>query len=222
MEAKRAAAEKAAEYVRDGMIVGLGTGSTAYWVIQKLGEMTKNGLSMKAVATSTPSELLAEELGITLVRLSEIDEIDLTIDGADEIDGEWNLIKGGGGALLREKIIASASKELIIIADESKVVQQLGRFPLPIEIVQFGHELTLRKLASYGCIPRLRMQGEEPFVTDNGNYIVDCEFGKIDQPRELHTELNMIPGVVENGMFINLASKVIIGALDGSVKELVR
>ncbi|AZN41250.1 ribose-5-phosphate isomerase RpiA [Paenibacillus albus] len=221
-EAKRAAAEKAAEYVHDGMIVGLGTGSTAYWVIQKLGERMKNGLKIKAVATSNQSELLAKELEIPFVPLSEIGEIDLTIDGADEVDDEWNLIKGGGGALLREKIIATASKELIIIADESKVVKKLGQFPLPVEIVQFGYELTLCKLASYGCITHLRMQEEERFITDNGNYIVDCAFGQIERASDLHAALNMIPGVVENGLFINLATKVIIGANDGSIKELDR
>ncbi|REE89033.1 ribose-5-phosphate isomerase [Paenibacillus taihuensis] len=220
--AKRAASEKAAQYVRDGMVVGLGTGSTAYWAIQKLGEMTKNGLQIKAVATSNQSEALAKELQIPLIAFTDIDGIDVTIDGADEVDDEWNLIKGGGGALLREKIIASASKELIVVADEGKKVEQLGKFHLPVEIVQFGYELTLRKLASYGCIPHLRMSGEKRFITDNGNFIVDCEFGRIEQPSELHVALNMIPGVVENGLFIHLATKVIVGFGDGSVRELGR
>ena len=142
MEAKRLAGEKAAEYVKDGMIVGLGTGSTAYYAIQKIGELVKQGLKIKAVATSTSSEQLARELGINLVTFAEVDSIDLTIDGADEVDPHWNLIKGGGGALLREKIVAAASKQLIVIVDESKVVAQLGKFPLPVEVVPFGFEQT--------------------------------------------------------------------------------
>jgi ribose 5-phosphate isomerase A len=220
MESKIAAAEKATEYVRDGMIIGLGTGSTAYWAIQKLGAKVKDGLSIKAVATSINSENLAKELGIPLISISEIEEIDITIDGADEVDDEWNLIKGGGGALLREKIIASFSKELIIIIDESKKVNRLGKFPLPIEIVRFGNEITQKKLRKLGCVPKIRTIDNKPFITDNGNYIVDCDFGMIEQPRELHTVINMIPGVVDNGLFIKIATKVIVGFQDGSVKEI--
>lgn len=175
MEAKRVAAEKAVEYVADGMTVGLGTGSTTAYAIHKLGEMVKQGLKIKAVATSTRSETLAKELGIQLVAFADIDQIDLTIDGADEVDPEWNLIKGGGGALLREKIVAAASRRLIIIVDESKVVQRLGLFPLPVEVVPFGWELTMRKLADLGYNPRLRTENGKPYVTDNGNYILTAE-----------------------------------------------
>ena len=146
MESKRMAAEKAVEYVRDGMTVGLGTGSTAYWAIRKIGERVKEGLTIKAAATSVSSEKLARELGIPLIPFAEIEAIDLTIDGADEVDGDWNLIKGGGGALLREKIVAAASKTFIVVVDESKPVSRLGAFPLPVELVPFGHEMTLRKL----------------------------------------------------------------------------
>ncbi|TVY03972.1 ribose-5-phosphate isomerase RpiA [Paenibacillus cremeus] len=220
MESKRVAAEKAVEYIRDGMVVGLGTGSTAYWAIQKLGKKIKGGLSIKAVATSINSENLAKELGIPLISISEAEEMDITIDGADEVDNEWNLIKGGGGALLREKIVASFSKELIIVVDESKKVSRLGKYPLPVEIVKFGHELTQKKLGKLGCIPKLRVVDNNPFITDNGNYIIDCDFGSIDQPKDLHSVINMIPGVVDNGLFIKIATKVIVGYRDGSILEL--
>jgi ribose 5-phosphate isomerase A len=221
MDAKRAAAERAAEYVRDGMIVGLGTGSTAYWAIQKLGMRVKEGLRIRAVATSLHSESLAKELGIPLGSFSEIEGIDVTIDGADEVDGEWNLIKGGGGALLREKIVAAASRELIIVIDESKLVNRLGTFRLPVEIVPFGHEMTQRKLGLLGCVPQLRLLDNEPFLTDNGHFIVDCDFGTIERPEKLHAEINRIPGVVDNGLFLNLATKVIVGYPDGTARELL-
>ncbi|SDN70817.1 ribose-5-phosphate isomerase [Paenibacillus sp. yr247] len=220
MESKRAAAEKAVEYIQDGMIVGLGTGSTAYWAIQEIGKKINSGLHIKAVATSIHSENLAKELGIHLIPFSEIEEIDVTIDGADEVDDEWNLIKGGGGALLREKIVASSSKQLIIVIDESKIVNRLGNFPLPVEIVKFGYEITLRKLSALGCTPKLRIFENNPFTTDNGNYIIDCDFRSIEQPRELHDEINRITGVVDNGLFVNMAAKVIVGYQDGFVKEL--
>lgn len=192
MESKKAAAERAAEYIIDGMTVGLGTGSTAYWAIQKIGQKVKEGLKIRAIATSKESEQMAVQLGIDLVPFSEIEVIDITIDGADEVDHAWNLIKGGGGALLREKIVASMSKQLIIIVDESKLVYGLGAFPLPVEIVIFGFEMTMKKLEQLGCNPALRMQNNEPFITDNGNYIVDCDFGRIDHPRDLHHSINLI------------------------------
>jgi ribose 5-phosphate isomerase A len=222
MESKKIAAEKAVEFVKDGMIVGLGTGSTAYFAIQKLGQRVKEGLSIKAIATSNQSEELAIELGISLLPFAEIETIDLTIDGADEVDEEWNLIKGGGGALLREKIVASASKQLIIIVDESKLARRLGAFPLPVEIVQFGHELTIKKLRKLGADPVLRQAGHQPYLTDNGNFIVDCHFGQIAQANELHQTLNLIPGVVDNGLFIGMATHVIVGYQDGTVQELLK
>ena len=222
MEAKRLAGEKAAEYVKDGMIVGLGTGSTAYYAIQKIGELVKQGLKIKAIATSTSSEQLARELGINLVTFAEVDSIDLTIDGADEVDPHWNLIKGGGGALLREKIVAAASKQLIVIVDESKVVAQLGKFPLPVEVVPFGFEQTQRKLAELGCEPQMRMIDNQPYLTDNGNYIFDCHFNEIKDPEALHDRINQIVGVVDNGLFIGYTSKVIVGSSDQTVTELTR
>src|SRR5690606_35378029 len=159
MEAKRIAAERAVDYIHDEMIVGLGTGSTAYWAIQKLGSKIQEGLNIKAIATSIQSEDLAKKLGIPLIPLSEINEIDITIDGADEVDPNFNLIKGGGGALLREKIIADTSKQFIVVVDEGKLVNHLGAFPLPIEIVKFGYELTIKKLQMLKCEPNLRKNG---------------------------------------------------------------
>lgn len=220
MESKRIAAERAVEYISDDMVVGLGTGSTAYWAIQKIGIKVKNGLKIRAVATSVHSENLAKELGIHLIPFSEIDEIDITIDGADEVDNEFQLIKGGGGALLREKIVAAASKKLIIVVDESKLVITLGEFPLPIEIVKFGYELTIRKLSKLGCKVMLRMNDDIAYETDNGNYIVDCTFGSIENPLELHNIINLIPGVVDNGLFVNMTRNVIVGYKDGTIKEL--
>lgn len=222
MDRKRLAAEKAVGYVRDGMMVGLGTGSTAYWAIRELGRRVKEGLSIRAIATSKQSEAHARRLGIPIVSFSDFESIDITIDGADEIDDRLQVIKGGGGALLREKIVASASNELIIIVDDEKPVNQLGSFPLPVEVVPFGSELTLRRLQALGCRPVLRQQEDAPFMTDNGNYTVDCHFGLIGNPVELHAEINAIVGVVDNGLFLNMASRVIIGRADGTVTERLR
>jgi len=220
MESKRLAAEKAVEFIKDGMVVGLGTGSTAYWAIQKIGQKVKEGLSIKAIATSNASDELARELGITMLPFAEIEQIDMTIDGADEVNNEWHLIKGGGGALLREKIVAASSKQLIIVVDESKHVSQLGRFPLPVEIVPFGYEMTLTKLQKLGANATVRTKENQIFVTDNGNYIVDCHFGIITQPQELEHTLNLIPGVVDNGLFIGMATAIIVGYSNGTVKQL--
>lgn len=216
---KRLAAEKAAGYLKDGMIVGLGTGSTAYWAIREIGRLVKEGLSIQAIATSKPSEAHARRLGIPLATFKDVDHIDITIDGADEVDTQLQVIKGGGGALLREKIVASATKELIIIVDDDKLVDQLGRFPLPVEIVPFGSERTLRQLDALGCNPELRMHEDTPFVTDNGNYTADCRLGQIEKPYELHEAINRIVGVVDNGLFLDMTHRVIIGCSDGTVNE---
>lgn len=215
---KQLAAEKAVEYVQDGMKVGLGTGSTAYWAIRKLGELVQQGLKITAVATSRASEDQARELGIPLVAFGDIDSLDLTIDGADELDGELQLIKGGGGALLREKIVAMGSKRMIVVADESKVVETLGKFPLPVEIVPFAWEWTVAKLAKLGCKPELRRSGGELYKTDNGNYIVDCRFEAIASAPELALALQGISGVVDHGLFIGIASMAIIAKQDGSIE----
>lgn len=220
MEAKRIAAERAVDYIHNGMIVGLGTGSTAYWAIQKLGSKVQNGLNIRAIATSSQSEELASKLGIQLISFSEIDEIDITIDGADEVNGDFCLIKGGGGALLREKIVAAATKEFIIVIDESKLVKNLGKFPLPIEIVKFGFEATIKKLYRLGCEPLIRKIEDKMYVTDNGNYIVDCNFSNIEDPENLHNKINLIPGVIDNGLFVDMTKKVIVGYQNGEVKEI--
>ncbi|OZQ97649.1 ribose 5-phosphate isomerase A [Paenibacillus sp. VTT E-133291] len=215
---KQLAAEKAVEYVEDGMKVGLGTGSTAYWAIRKLGERVSEGLKITAVATSRASEEQARELGIPLVAFGDIDSLDLTIDGADELDSSLQLIKGGGGALLREKIVASNSTRMIVIADEGKVVNTLGKFPLPVEIVPFAWEWTVAELAKLGCQPELRRSGEELYKTDNGNYIADCRFEAIEAAPKLALTIQNIPGVVDHGLFIGIAAMAIVGKLDGSIE----
>ncbi len=221
MNAKKIAAEHAVTLVESGMVVGLGTGSTAYWAIEKIGERVKSGkLKIRAIATSNRSEEQALSLGIPIITFADIDQIDITIDGADEADHALNLIKGGGGALLREKIVASNSRKMIVIADERKLVRHLGKFPLPVETNIFGWEKTFQRLESLGCIPTLRMEGERPYITDNNNYIIDCSFGEISDPPALHDRINAIVGVVENGLFIGLASKLIAGCDDGQVKIL--
>jgi ribose 5-phosphate isomerase A len=220
MNPKKLAAEKAVQFIKDGMIVGLGTGSTTYWAIQRIGERVQEGLMIKAVASSKSSEALASQLGIPLAAFSEINGIDVTIDGADEADQEFNLIKGGGGALLREKILAANSDKFIVIIDESKSVTKLGKFPLPVEIVLFASELTIRKLESLHCQPIIRLKGDKPFITDNGNIIVDCHFNEIINPAALHEEINSIPGVIDNGLFIKMTSTIIIGNENGTTRLL--
>ncbi|MDG0811937.1 ribose-5-phosphate isomerase RpiA [Cohnella rhizosphaerae] len=225
VDPKRLAGEEAVKLVEDGMLVGLGTGSTAYWAIVDIGRRVKEGLKITAVPTSIRSEELAVSLGIPLVPLDDVPPggIDLTIDGADEADGELNLIKGGGGALLREKIIAAHSKRLVIVADASKEVETLGTFPLPVEIVPFGFKLTMGRLEALGGHPSLRLiQGEEPYVTDNGNYIADCRFGVIADAAALETTLNLLPGVVENGLFVGMAERLILGREDGTLSVRAR
>ncbi|MFF2483104.1 ribose-5-phosphate isomerase RpiA [Paenibacillus sp. NPDC058071] len=222
MDTKKMAAERAVDEIADGMIVGLGTGSTAYWAIQKIGERVKEGLRIQAVATSIRSEQQARELGIPFIAFGDVKEIDVTIDGADELDRQLRLIKGGGGALLREKIVAAASRKLIVVADSGKLVDKLGGYPLPIEIVPFAHEWTMNRLQRLGCLPALRRrENGEFYLTDNGNYIADCAFGRIDDPAQLHDAINRIVGVVDNGLFIGMASVAFIGYPDGTVQRLL-
>ncbi|GGG72771.1 ribose-5-phosphate isomerase RpiA [Paenibacillus radicis (ex Gao et al. 2016)] len=220
MDAKRLAGERAADYVEDGMAVGLGTGSTVYWTLMKLGERIKDGLHIKGIATSKATEKLAAELGIPLTDFAEVEQLDLAIDGADEFDARLQLIKGGGGALLREKLVAANAKRFIVVADDSKAVTNLGKFPLPVEVVQFGWEATRRQLEKLGCSTQLRMKEQAPFISDNGNYIIDCQFEAItDDAVKLNEQMNRIPGVVENGLFVNMADLVIVGGRDGVVTE---
>jgi ribose 5-phosphate isomerase A len=216
MNAKQTAALKAVEFVEDDMVVGLGTGSTAYWVIQRLGQRVKEGLRIRAIATSVRSETLARELNIPIISFANVQSIDLAIDGADEADPANNLVKGGGGSLLREKIVAAASRTFIVVVDESKLVSQLGAFPLPVEVVPFGWEATAKACAGLGCTPARRMADGQPFVSDNGNYILDCAFGTIAAPETLARRLNAIPGVVEHGLFLGMVSKLVIGRPDGT------
>ncbi|MGB8000309.1 MAG: ribose-5-phosphate isomerase RpiA [Anaerobacillus sp.] len=211
MNEKKLAGEKAASYVQDGMTVGLGTGSTVYWTILEIANMVKSGMSIKGIPTSKTTETLAKENGIPLISLEDVTSIDLTIDGADELNEDLTLIKGGGGALLREKIIAYHSTHMIVVADSSKYVQEIGKFPLPIEIAPFGSTKTIDTLKELGCQAAIRKENDSLFVTDNGNYIVDCSFGKIHFPSTLHDSINHIPGVVDNGLFIGYAQKALIG-----------
>ena len=217
---KKIAGERAAEYVAHDMIVGLGTGSTAYFAIVRLAERIRDeGLRIRCIATSERSAALARELGVPLTSFAEVLHVDVTIDGADEVDPAFNLVKGGGGALLREKFVASASETELIIVDESKLKQRLGAFPLPVEVVPFGWQLTRERLQGLGCEATFRSSDDRPFVTDNGNYIVDCAFGVIQDPPALERRIVGTCGVVECGIFAGLATRVIIGKADGSVEE---
>lgn len=218
---KALAAERALELVEPGMKIGLGTGSTSAKFVEQLGRKVQEGLDVICVPTSEETRLLAERFNIRLSTLDDLISLDLTVDGADEVDGQLNLIKGGGGALLREKIVAMASERMVVIADHSKLVPQLGRYPLPAEIVRFGAMATLQMVREaandaecFGDIELRRLNGEH-FVTDNGNYIADCKFGEIPEPETLSAVLEMLPGVVEHGLFIGIADLAIIAGPDG-------
>ena len=219
---KKLVAETAVnQYVEDGMIVGLGTGSTAYYAIKRVGELVSDGYDLTCVATSVQSENLARECGIRVVDIDEVDHIDVTIDGADEVDDGMQLIKGLGGALLREKIVAAASLKEVIVVDASKKVEILGmKTPLPVEVLKFGHQKTKYALERQGCKANLRMTGGTPFITDSGNYIYDCKFESISNPFFLESRIDTIPGVVENGLFLNTATTVLIASGDGEIERL--
>ena len=217
---KEAAGRAAAKLVRDGDVVGLGTGSTAYFAVVALGERVKSGLKMIGIPTSVQTADLARQLGIPLTTLDEHPEIDITIDGADEVDPKLNLIKGGGGALLREKVVASASKKMVVVVDSGKIVPVLGKFPLPVEVISFARAVVEKKIVSLGASPKLRTKADgSPYLTDNGNQILDCSFGKIEDPPPLALALSNTPGVVEHGLFIGLASLALVGRGD-RVEEL--
>lgn len=224
--AKFAAAKRASAFVADGMKVGLGTGSTAAWLVRCLAERVKNeGLTFTGVATSTETADLARALGLTITTLDEAGWLDLTIDGADEFDSELNLIKGGGGALLQEKVVATASDRMIVIADKTKKVETLGAFPLPVEVIGFGRQTTKRLLEEIlegldvmGTTGKFRMKGDQLFVTDEGHHIIDLHLGRIGNARQLSLILNQVPGVVENGLFIDICDVIVTGHGDGTVE----
>jgi len=211
-EAKKRAAERAVELVADGQIIGLGTGSTSRYAIEALAQRVGEGLRIQGAATSEATAQKARALGITVLDLNDVAAVDLTIDGADEVDEAFNMIKGGGGALTREKLVALASKRRVYIVDETKLVKRLGeRWPLPVEVLPFAWQHARSRIAQLGCEPQLRMSGEQPFETDNGNYILDCRFKGIDEPEQIEKCLKLIPGVIECGLFIGVADVLVIG-----------
>lgn len=214
---KQRAALEAVKEIQNGMIVGLGTGSTAYYAIQATGELVKQGLQIQAVPTSEHTREMAASLQIPLVDINTIDHIDLTIDGADEFTPKLELIKGGGGALLREKIVASMTRRFIVITDSSKKVDKLGKFKVPIEVIPFSYNYVLRELQKLGGQGIIRKKEDQPYQTDQGNYIIDADFGLIEDPTALEKQINNIVGVVEHGLFLNLASRVIMAQGDDIV-----
>jgi ribose 5-phosphate isomerase A len=220
-EAKVLVGKRAAELVEPGMAVGLGTGTTSVAFIKALGERVKAGLTIRCVASSDASEELGLSLGMDVVSLNELPELDVYIDGADEVGPGLSLIKGGGGALLREKIVASAAKKFIVVVDQSKIVETLGKFPLPVEVIKMALPIVEPKLAALGLHPQLRQakDGTGPYLTDEGNYILDCACGKIVDPVRTAAEIRAIVGVVEHGLFLNMASLALVAG-DNGVTEL--
>jgi len=208
------AALKAVSFVKNGQIVGLGTGSTAYFAIKEIGQMVREGLQIRAVPTSEATRRLAEEWNIPLVDINDIDAIDVTIDGADEFNNKLQLIKGGGGALLREKIVATITRKQVIIADASKEVEKLGAFTVPIEVIPFAINAVTQKLRLLTGTAVLRVKNGQTYLTDQGNYILDVDFGLIDDPATLAKELDHVTGIVEHGLFIDLADYIIVGKGD--------
>lgn len=209
-DAKRMSGERAADFVEDGMVVGLGTGSTALYAILRLGVRVAQGLSIRCVPTSEKTAQLAREGGIPLISFADVSGLDVAIDGADEVDPRLQLIKGGGGALLREKLVAEAARRFIVVADASKAVEVLGTFPVPVEIVPFAWQRTAGRIGDIGCTWRLREAKSAPYVSDNGNYILDCHFGPIGDAARLHEELKSLTGVVETGLFPHQAELVVV------------
>lgn len=219
---KEVAARASLKFIRDGQVVGIGTGSTAAHFIRLLGDRVQQGLKIRGIPTSDRSRKMSIELGIPLTSLDEVQKIDVTVDGADEVDPQLRLIKGGGGALLREKIVASASKQMVIVVDESKQVAMLGRFPLPVEVIKFAQALVRERIEALGAAVSLRMRPDgNPFLTDENNHILDCRFGQIADPDGLARTLRDMPGVVEHGLFIGMATTVLI-AKGGEIKQLHR
>jgi ribose 5-phosphate isomerase A len=218
-EAKRMAARRALEFVEDGMLLGLGSGTTSTIFIQELGARVKQGLRVRGIATSIASQQLAQSLSIPITNFDESPELDLAIDGADEIGPGLALIKGGGGALLREKIVESAARKFIVIADSTKLVDQLGRFPLPVEVIKMALPIVTRKLEAFGLNPKLRQRPDgSNYITDENNYILDCACGAIPDPVKTATQISSISGVVEHGLFLGMASFALIAGDKGVTK----
>jgi ribose 5-phosphate isomerase A len=208
---KEAAARASLQFVKNGQVVGLGTGSTAAYFIELLGEQVRNGLKIRGIPSSDRSREQAAGLGIPLTTLDECPEIDVTVDGADEVDPQLRLIKGGGGALLREKIVASATKYYVIVADATKRVPVLGKFPLPVEVIKFAQSVVRKKIEVLGAAVDLRRAADgNPYLTDENNHILDCRFGQIPDAEGLARQLNDMPGVVEHGLFIGMANVVLV------------
>lgn len=220
MDMKKMAGDKAAEYVKDGMVVGLGTGSTAYHMVNAIGERVKNGLKIQAIPTSKATEAQARELGIPLLTIDEVDHVDLDIDGVDEIDPQFNAIKGGGGALYREKVVATLAKEVIWIMDESKLVDHIGAFHLPVEIAQYGSKQAMARMEEYGWNPVLRVRDGKTFVTDNCNYIADLHLGAGFDIADVREKLGTIVGVLEHGLFLNMCKRMIVGTSSEGVRVI--
>jgi ribose 5-phosphate isomerase A len=219
---KEAAARASLRFVKDGQVVGLGTGSTAAYFIKLLGAEVKNGLRVRGIPTSVRSRELAVSLGIPVITLDDCQEIDVTVDGADEVDPHLRLVKGGGGALLREKIVASATRQMIVVADASKQVQRLGKFPLPVEVIRFAQALVAKRISAMGAEVQLRRDAAgNVYLTDENNHILDCRFGEMRDPDRLARELSEMPGVVEHGLFIGMAS-VALFARGSEIVELRR
>jgi ribose 5-phosphate isomerase A len=219
---KQAAARASLQYVHDGQIVGLGSGSTATFAIRMLGERVREGMKIRGIPSSIASRDLALELGIPLITFEDAQQIDVTIDGADEFDPALNLIKGGGGAMLREKIVAFASRQLVIVTDSSKQVPMLGRFPVPVEVITFAEPLVARKISNLSAKVVQRQDNTgKVYVTDEGHHILDCHFGKIPDPASLARTLSDMPGIVEHGLFVGMAN-VVVMAKAGDVKEFRR
>ncbi|NML24050.1 ribose-5-phosphate isomerase RpiA [Pseudoflavitalea sp. G-6-1-2] len=223
-EIKELVGTQAAELVQSGMTIGIGTGSTVEWLIKALGKKVSSGLEIRAVSTSRATSALAAAHNIPLIDLNDAAKIQLTIDGADEIDPQLNLIKGGGGALLQEKIVAIAADELVIIADNSKLVKQLGAFPLPVEVMIYNWKQVEKIMMRHFETPvELRMKKDgTPFITDHGNYIIDIPFQEIINPQQVHQELKNITGVAETGLFLGMAHRALIGYPDGQTEWLRR
>lgn len=216
MDKKKIAGEKAAEYVKDGMTLGLGTGSTAFHAVNAVGELVKKGMKLQAVPTSKATEAQARELGIPLLTIDEVDHIDLAIDGVDEIDPQFNAIKGGGGALYREKVVATLADEVIWIMDDSKLVEHIGAFHLPVEIAQYGSKQAMAQMEKYGFNPVLRVRDGKTFVTDNGNYIADLHLGAGFDIEDVYSKLSGMLGVLEHGLFLNMCKRIIVGTDEGA------